>query len=285
MPTYLIGKLTTTSINDGSVCFNLKIPTRSYLMRAQSGWNAVDLVGWALQGSGSYLSGYGQIDVYTRVLPQGNNCLNDNSAMYLFDIQYWQDGMQTVVGVDGDYRQKIDGIITSALSGVSAMLATVTSVNNFAATALASARTLYSTTAQSLSLSSTAWQTAKGISDGARTACTTANNTRNEALSSLNTATVSWNSRSTRNQRELDMIDKIKESVNALIAIPDTASLELSQHIAGASDLASTLLQHSSKEMQLVGKSLSMLLQTKRSSQESTAILEVIQAPACKPIQ
>ena len=81
------------------------------------------------------------------------------------------------------------------------------------------------------------------------------------------------------------MIDSIKKSVDDLIAIPATSSLELSQHMAGASDLANTLLQHSSKEMQLVGKSLSMLLQTKRSSQESTAILEVIQAPACKPIQ
>jgi len=282
LPTYLIGKLTTTSINDGSVCFNLKIPTKSYLMRAQSGWTPVDLSGWTLQSSGNYLSGYGQIDVYSKVLPQGNNCLSDLSAMYLFDIQYWQDGKQPNVGVDGDYRQKIDAIITSALSGVSSMLTTVKSVNDNAAAALTEAKTLYDTTSASLANAKTTWEAAMRSSDRSSTACTTATATRNADQSSLNSATVDWNSRKAQNQKELDMIVLVKKTVKDLVDIPATSSLDLSQHKASASDLANRLLQHSSERMQLVGQSLSMLLQTERSSEESSAILQLLDQLAAK---
>jgi hypothetical protein len=279
LPAYLIGKLTTTSINDGTVCFDLKIPTKSYLMRAQSGWNPVDLSGWNLQSSGNYLSGYGQIDVYSKVLPQGKSCLSDSSAMYLFDIQYWQDGKQTEIGVDGDYRQKIDVIITQALAGVSSMLKTVQTVNDNAAAALTKAKALYDNAVSSSSLGKTNWETALVASDKAKAACTSATTARDTDQSNVNSATAEWNTRKAQNQKELDMIAQVKNVVNQLIAIPASSSLELSQHNAGASDLANTLLQHSSERMQLVGQSLAMLLQTQRNSEEATAILQVALSP------
>lgn len=267
--------MTTTSINDGTVCFEIKVPTKSYLMRAASGWTAVDLSGWALVSSGNYLSGYGQIDVYTKVLPTGSNCLNTLSAMYLFDIQFWQDGAQTSIGVDGDYRKKIDTIIAGAVAGITSMLKTVQTVYDNAATAHSAAKSENDKAVASFASSKSNWEAAVTALERAKTSCTAATNTRISDQAGVNSAIADWNSRKSQNEKELEMIAQVQNMVKQMIAIPASSSLEISQHKSGASALANTLLKHPSERMQLVGQSLSLLLQTERSSSEATAVLKV----------
>ncbi len=271
----MIGKLTTTSVNDGEVCFDIKIPTKSYLMRASDGWAGVDLAGWTLESSGNYLSDYAKIDVYTKVLPKGKSCLSTTSAMYLFDIQFWMDGPQTSIGVDGDYRKKIDSIIAGAVAGVTAMLKTVQSVYDAADKAHNLAKTLHDNGLQEFSTAKTNWEAAVAALDKAKSACTAATSTRITDQANLNSAAADWNSRKSQNQKELDIIAEVRKKVQELIAIPASSNLELAEHKSGATDLAQTLLQHPSERMQLVGQSLSVLLDTERSSQETTSILQV----------
>jgi len=282
LPPYLIGKLTTTSINDGTVCFEIKVPTKSYLMRAASGWTAVDLSGWALVSSGNYLSGYGQIDVYTKVLPTGSNCLNTLSAMYLFDIQFWQDGAQTSIGVDGDYRKKIDTIIAGAVAGITSMLKTVQTVYDNAATAHSAAKSENDKAVASFASSKSNWEAAVTALERAKTSCTAATNTRISDQAGVNSAIADWNSRKSQNEKELEMIAQVQNMVKQMIAIPASSSLEISQHKSGASALANTLLKHPSERMQLVGQSLSLLLQTERSSSEATAVLKLLESLEAK---
>ncbi len=271
----MIGKLTTTSINDGTVCFEIKVPTKSYLMRAASGWNAVDLTGWTLVSSGNFLSGYSQIDVYTQVLPSGKNCLSTSSAMYLFDIQFWRDGTQTSIGVDGEYRKKIDTIIAGAVAGITAMLKTVQTVYDNAATAHSVAKSDNDKAVASFTSSKSNWEAAVSASERAKTTCTAATAARVSDQAAVNSAVVDWNSRKAQNEKELEMIAQVQNMVKQMIAIPASSSLEISQHKSGASALANTLLQHPSERMQLVGQSLSLLLQTERSSSEATEVLKV----------
>jgi hypothetical protein len=244
-------------------------------MRASQGWSGVDMSGWSLASSGNYLSGYGQIDVYSKVLPNGKNCLSTSSAMYLFDIQYWQDGQQNAIGVDGDYRKKIDSIIAGALAGVTNMLKTVQSVYDAAVAARNSAKSEYDSGSSAFSTSKKNWENAVISLDVAKSSCADATNTRITDQAKLNSATSDWNSRKNQNQKELDMIVEVRRIVKELIAVPASSNLELSQHKSGASDLAQTLLKHESERMQLIGQSLSILVETQRSSEEATSILKV----------
>ena len=88
LPDYLIGLLTTTSIND-SDAFNITFSNavRVYMIRNPA-WNAVDTTGWTTVETGrNYITNAGNtISVFRRDYAAGTYTFDNNSAMYMFDF-------------------------------------------------------------------------------------------------------------------------------------------------------------------------------------------------------
>ena len=166
-------------------------------------------------------------------------------------------------------------VASSPLEVARNMLKMVQSLHDNAVTALAKAKEDYENANSVLALRKSDWETAFAASDKAKSTCTTATHTRIADESNKNSAITAWKTRKAQNKQERDMINHIKKVVKELIAIPETSGVELSKKEAAASDLAKSLLQHSSDHMQLVGQSLVVLLNTKRNHKEAQAILQV----------
>jgi hypothetical protein len=88
LPSYLIGTVTTTAINDGNITFYLSKPTKAYLMR-DNPWSPVDLTGWTVvtPASGQTFMtdpAYLNMGIWSKDLPAGYTTLANNSAMYFF---------------------------------------------------------------------------------------------------------------------------------------------------------------------------------------------------------
>jgi hypothetical protein len=88
LPDYLLGLLTTTTINDSDAfTISFSHPVRVYLIRNVS-WNAVDTTGWTTVETGrNYITNMGNnISVFRRDFAAGNYTFDNNSAMYMFDF-------------------------------------------------------------------------------------------------------------------------------------------------------------------------------------------------------
>ena len=88
LPNYLAGLLCTTSINDSSTCTFVFERAGTVYMFRQPSWNAVDTTGWTTVETGrSYLTGGESISVFSRSFAAGTHTLDNDSAMYFFDMQ------------------------------------------------------------------------------------------------------------------------------------------------------------------------------------------------------
>jgi hypothetical protein len=84
LPSYLVGLRGTDKINQTNSTMTISGGGATcYLLRSASGWNTVDLTGWALhEEAGSLINGITNVNVYKRDFEDGSYSLDVDSAMY-----------------------------------------------------------------------------------------------------------------------------------------------------------------------------------------------------------